>query len=126
MFPISFEGQIMQGSDHAHRGGPGRDDAEGQEGAQGQGQACSKSHYTYVRSRSVASQDLDLLKQRSIILNNSGPGRVGVFGREAQDGAGDERDARPAAEREEGGLARHGGGGRGEEARHQPDQADGE
>ena len=55
-----------------------------------------------------------------------GQDRVGVRGREAQDGAGDERDARPAAEREEGRLARHGGGGRGEEAGHQPDQADGE
>ena len=55
-----------------------------------------------------------------------GQDRVGVRRREAQDGAGDERDARPAAEREEGRLGRHGGGGRGEEARHQPDQADGE
>ena len=52
--------------------------------------------------------------------------RVGVVGREAQDGARVQRDARPAAEREEGRLRRHGGGGRGEEARHQSDQADGE
>ena len=42
------------------------------------------------------------------------------------DGAGVQRDARPSAEREEGGLGRHGGGGRGEEEGHQPDQADGE